>query len=451
MSRQHLQEPTPEFTPEFTGPGPVTASGPASQEPPGRHTGSRQPSSRQQRGRQPSSRQERGRQPGGGSPADPLGLAGPAARGATAAGAPGRGASAGERAPGAWLPAESAETLLVTGFDFLRGEVERIVAAAGGQLRVAADATEAAPFWDTASVVLVGSDIRELPPRRRAPAVLVGLSGEGDSLWHLAAVLGAERVAVLPDAAAWLAEYLSRSRSPEAGGLVLGVTGGCGGAGATTAAIWIAQAAAEWGARVLLIDGDPWGGGLEIALAAEETPGLRWTDLTEASGSIDPEQLSDALPVAGGFSFLSWPGSRERQPGVEAATVGGVLDAARRGYELVLVDIGRGTEPLRTFAWDCDRILVVAPAQLKAAVSSARLLQELPPVDTALVIRGKAGAVLDGPLIAESVGLPLQGLVPEVKGTANATELGRLLEMGRRRTVRRFAASVLDLLGGGLP
>lgn len=376
-------------------------------------------------------------------------MAGPGAPGR--AFPPARDAPAGARAPGAWLPAESAETLLVTGFDFLRGEIERIVAAAGGQLRVVADATEAAPFWDTAAVVLVGSDIRELPPRRRAPAVLVGLGGEGDSLWHLAAALGAERVAVLPDAAAWLAEYLSRSRSPEAGGLVLGVTGGCGGAGATTAAIWIAQAAAEWGARVLLIDGDPWGGGLELALAAEESPGLRWTDLSDASGSIDPEQLSDALPVAGGFSFLSWPGSRERQSGVEAATVGGVLDAARRGYELVLVDIGRGTEPLRTFAWDCDRILVVAPAQLKAAVASARLLQELPPVETALVIRGKAGAVLDGPLIAESVGLPLQGLVPEVKGTASATELGRLLEMGRRRTVRRFAASVLELLGGELP
>jgi secretion/DNA translocation related CpaE-like protein len=360
----------------------------------------------------------------------------------------GRDTPAAARAPGAWLPAESVETLLVTGFDFLQGEVERIVAAAGGQLRVVADATEAVPFWDTAGVVLVGSDVRELPPRRRAPAVVVGLSGEGDSLWHLAAALGAERVAVLPDAASWLAEYLSRSRSPEAGGLVLGVTGGCGGAGATTAAAWIAQAAAEWGARVLLIDGDPWGGGLELALAAEESPGLRWPDLSGASGSIDPEQLSDALPVAGGFSFLSWPGSRERQPGVDSGTVGGVLDAARRGYELVLVDIGRGAEPLRTFAWDCDRILLVAPAQLKAAVASARLLQELPPVETALVIRGKAGTALDGPLIAQAVGLPLQGRIPEIKGASSATEHGRLLEMGRRRSVRRFAASVLDLMGG---
>lgn len=345
----------------------------------------------------------------------------------------------------------SGEVLLVTGYDFLQGEVARIVAAAGGQLRVVADVADAAKYWDAAAAVLVGSDVRELPPRRRAPAVLVGLSGEGDSLWHLATALGAERVAVLPDGAAWLAEYLSRSRSPEAGGLVLGITGGCGGAGATTAAIWIAQAAAGLGVRVLLVDGDPWGGGLELALAAEEMPGLRWPDLSDASGSIDPEQLADSLPVAGGFSFLSWPGSRDRQAPVDAATTGGVLDAARRGYELVVMDIGRGAEPVRMFAWDCDRILVVVPAQLKAAVATARLLHELPPVEAALLIRGKAGAALDAGLIADAVGLPVQGRVPELRGVMAAGESGRLLDVGKRRSVRHFAASVLDLLDDDFP
>ncbi|MDR7161643.1 septum site-determining protein Ssd [Arthrobacter sp. BE255] len=387
----------------------------------------------------------------------------PSPSGPASASMPARRASPGERAafagepahargpdPGAWLPEEAAEVLLVTGSGFLQGEVERIVAAAGGRLRVAADSVEAARYWDSSSAVLVGSDVRELPPRRRAPAVLVGLSGEGDSLWHLAAALGAERVAVLPDAAAWLAEYLSRSRSPQAGGLVLGVTGGCGGAGATTAAIWIAQAAAGMGVRVLLVDGDPWGGGLELALAAEELPGLRWPDLAEASGSIDPDQLSDSLPITGGFSFLSWPGSRERPAPVDAAAAGGVLDAARRGYELVVVDIGRGAEPLHTFAWDCDRILVVVPAQLKAAVASARLLQELPPVEAALLVRGKPGAALDSALIADAVGLPVHGRVPDLRGVTGASESGRLLELGKRRSVRHFAASVLDLLDGDL-
>lgn len=339
------------------------------------------------------------------------------------------------------------DVLLVTASPILRGEVERIVAAAGAGLRIAGDAATAAGYWDEAAAVLVGSDVRGLPPRRRAPAVLVGLDGEGDSLWHLAAVLGAERVAVLPDAAAWLADHLSRSRSPDPGGLVLGVTGGCGGAGSTTAAVWIAQAAAGLGARVLLVDGDPWGGGLELALAAEEDPGLRWPDLSEASGSVDPLQLADSLPVAGGFSFLSWPASREQPVPVPAAATTVVLDAARRGYELVVVDIGRGAEQLTAFAWDCDRVLVVVPAQLKAAVAAARMLQELPPVDAALLVRGRPGAALDGPLIAEAVGLPVEGRVPELRGVAAAMEAGRLLELGKRRGVRHFAASVLDSLG----
>lgn len=352
---------------------------------------------------------------------------------------------------GPWLPDGSAETLLVTASEVLRGEVEQIVAAAGRQLVLARDAEEASPYWDSAGAVLVGSDVRELPVRRRAPAVLVGLSGEGDSLWQLAASLGAERVAVLPEGGPWLAEYLSRSHAPDPGGHVLGVIGGCGGAGATTAAIWLAQAAAGLGASVLLIDGDPWGGGLELALAAEAAPGLRWPDLAEASGSIDPDQLHEALPEAGGFSFLSWPGNRDRSGGVDATAVAGVLDAARRCYELVLLDIGRGRETLRTFAWECDRILIVLPAQLRAAVASARLVPELPPVDTSLVVRAKPGAALDFQLISEAVGLPVQSILPEVRGTAAATELGRILDAGGRRSVQRFTEAVLDLSADEYP
>ncbi len=339
----------------------------------------------------------------------------------------------------------------MTGDGLLRGEVERIVAASGGQLRTTGTIREAAQFWDTAAVVLLGSDIHELPPRGRAPAVLVGLSGGGDRLWQLAAAIGAERVAVLPEAATWLADYLSRARTPEPGGLVLGIVGGCGGAGASTAAVWLAHAAAREGVRVLLVDGDPWGGGLELALAAEETAGLRWPDLAEASGTIDPRQLADSLPLAGGFSFLSWPGNKERHSGVDHAVVAGVLDAARRGYELVIVDIGRGRETLRTFAWDCDRMIVVAPALLRAAVATARLLQDLPPVETMLVVRGRPGASLDAGLIAESVGLPLAGIVPDVRRAAAATESGRLLDAGRQRSVRRFTGMVLAFGAGPTP
>lgn len=370
--------------------------------------------------------------------------------GSSSGGSDGR-SDGGRDGRGAWLPPASGDVLLVTGNNYLRDETARIVAAAGGNLRTAADATQAAAGWDNADVVLIGSDVRELPPRRRAPAVLLGVSGEDGNIWQLAAVLGAERVALLPEAAAWLAEHLSASRSPEAGGHVLGLSGGSGGAGVSTAAAWLAQAAAESGARTLLIDGDPWGGGLELSLAAEDVPGLRWPDLAGARGSLDPVQLSDSLPIAGGFSFLSWPGTRERPPAVDPASVAAVMDAARRGFEVVIVDIGRGTDSLRSFAWDCDRILLLATAQLKSAVAAARLLNELPPVDTGLVIRGNTGAGMDAPLIAESLGLPLDGVLPEVRGTGAAGELGRLLELGRRKPVRRFTAGVLELLDGDVP
>src|SRR5919107_14267 len=60
--------------------------------------------------------------------------------------------------PRAWLPVEDDEVLLVTGFDFLQGEVERIVAAAGGLPRVVADVSEAAPLWGSAGGGLGGRD-----------------------------------------------------------------------------------------------------------------------------------------------------------------------------------------------------------------------------------------------------------------------------------------------------
>lgn len=345
------------------------------------------------------------------------------------------------------MPSDAAEILFVSSDPYLQEEAKRIVAAAGGRLRTAADVTEAVHGWDNADVVLVGSDVRELPPRRRAPSVLLGTGSEGDGLWRLAASLGAERVAVLPEAAAWLAEHLSMSGSPDPGGTVLGIIGGSGGAGATTTAIWLAQAAAVHGISTMLIDGDPWGGGLELAVTADDVPGLRWPDFSETRGSIDPAQFRDSLPVAGGFAYLSWPGTREPVQSPDGGALAAVMDAARRSFELIVVDIGRSGEGMRTLAWDCDRILLLATAHLKSAVAAARILNELPPMDAGLLVRGSRASSVDAPYIAESLGVPLLGIVPEVRGVAAGTEVGRLLELGRRKPVARFADAVLELKG----
>ncbi|GAA2845768.1 septum site-determining protein Ssd [Paenarthrobacter ilicis] len=344
-----------------------------------------------------------------------------------------------------WLPPVTVRTLLVSSDAYLQEEAKRIVAAAGGELWIAADEDAATRHWDSSDVVLVGSDIKELPPRRRPPTVLLGRNGEGDSLWGKATALGAERVAVLPDAAAWLAEYLLITGSPEPGGVVTGVIGGCGGAGASTTAVWLAQAAAAHGISTLLVDGDPWGGGLELAVTDHDVPGLRWPDFAETVGSIDPTQFRDSLPVVGGFSCLSWPGTPEAFGIPGSRAVEAVMDAARRGFELTVVDVGRDSECIMGFAWGCDTMLLQCLAYLKPAVAAARVLSLMPYTDAGLLIRGNASASVDPVMIAESLGVPLKGVVPEVRGVPEGMEAGRLLDFGRRKQVRRFADAVLNL------
>jgi hypothetical protein len=79
------------------------------------------------------------------------------------------------------------------------------------------------------------------------------------------------------------------------------------------------------------------------------------------------------------------------------------------------------------------------------------MLQDFPPVEATVLLRGNPGAALDGPLLEDAIGLPVLGRLPELRGVAAATESGRLLDLGRRRKVRQFAGAVLDALGEGLP
>jgi hypothetical protein len=123
------------------------------------------------------------------------------------------------------------------------------------------------------------------------------------------------------------------------------------------------------------------------------------------------------------------------------------MDAARRGFELIIVDLGRSGEGVGRLAWDCDKLLLLTTAHLRSAVASARILNELPPVETGLIVRGSNASPVSPSFIAESLGLPLVGVVPEVRGVAAGTELGRLLEMGRRKSVGRFTDEVLELNG----
>src|SRR5205814_44230 len=114
-----------------------------------------------------------------------------------------------------------------------------------------------------------------------------------------AGAVGAQHVAVLPDAEAWLVGALADAvESPADGGRVLAVVGGRGGAGASVFATAVAVAVAESGRHAMLVDCDALSGGLDLAVGAEKVDGLRWSGLTLASGRVSASALHAALPSA---------------------------------------------------------------------------------------------------------------------------------------------------------
>ena len=70
---------------------------------------------------------------------------------------------------------------------------------------------------------------------------------------------------------------------------VIGVVGGCGGAGASTfACVLAATAATGWPA--VLVDLDPVAGGIDVLLGIEAVPGARWSGLRLGGGRLDPRR-----------------------------------------------------------------------------------------------------------------------------------------------------------------
>ncbi|HYN93518.1 MAG TPA: septum site-determining protein Ssd, partial [Pilimelia sp.] len=240
------------------------------------------------------------------------------------------------------LPPKPAMPLLITGDPDLLDDMLRLGAAAGTELDVAADPIAARPRYARAPLVLIGIDqaracLRSRLPRRRR-LVLVGRSDVDSAPWEAAELMGVEHVAVLPAAEPWLVDRLSE---PEAGqrGRVVALVGGRGGAGASVLSVALALTAVRSSLRTLLVDADPLGGGLDLLLGWEELDGLRWPELSQADGRVDPPSLVRALPGRGDLVLLSW--DRGELLNLPAHAMAATMDAGRRGRDLVVVDVPR--------------------------------------------------------------------------------------------------------------
>jgi secretion/DNA translocation related CpaE-like protein len=341
--------------------------------------------------------------------------------------------------------------LVVTADGALLDDLLRLAAAAGTEVDVAPDPAAARPRYAAAPLVLVGADQADACLRARLPrrprVVLVG--GRGVP-WETAELLGAEHVAELPTAEPWLVDRLAERDQPTAPGRVIAVVGGRGGAGASILAGGLAVTAVRAGLRTLLVDADPLGGGLDLVLGWEQVDGLRWPALTGSTGRIDPPALIRALPHRGDLVLLCF--SRDELLPVPGEAMAATLDAARRGRDVVVVDLPRQLDDAAALALQsADRALVVVPAELRATAAAARVAATLAPHcdDLSVVVRGPAPGRLKAREVARALGLPLAGTLRPEPGLCQALEHGEAPAADGRGPLAELCGRLITELTAG--
>lgn len=333
----------------------------------------------------------------------------------------------------------------------LRDDVDRVAAAAGIEV-VHADEPSGRKVWTGAVAVLLDREaahrcaLRLLP--RRSRVILVTPSEPSPADFQAAIAVGAQSVVALPAHDGELMAELSEAADAVVGdgprGAVVAVIAGRGGAGASVFAAALAQTASEV-TDALLVDADPWSGGIDLLFGIEADPGLRWPDLTLQGGRLNYAALREVLPRQRGVCVLS--GGRGGCD-IDAAPLGAVVEAGSRGGATVVCDVPRrSTAAAETALESADLVIVVAPADVRscaAAEGVARWVSTVNP-NLGLVVRGPAPGGLRSVDVAEIVGLPLLAAMRPQARIAETLEHGGL-RLRRRSPLVGAARRIMAVL-----
>ncbi len=336
--------------------------------------------------------------------------------------------------------------LALIGEPLLRDDVSRVAAAAGVGL-VLVDEPSGRKAWTAAAAVLLDAQaaqrcaLRALP--RRPRVILVGHEAPRPEEWQAAISVGAQQVLSLPAQDADLVAALSEAAcGDDAGrGPVVAVLGARGGAGASVFAVALAQSAPA----ALLVDADPWSGGIDLVAGSEELSGLRWPDLALQGGRLAYPALRDALPRRDGVSVLS---SGRSGADIEAGPLGAVIDAGCRGGVTVVCDVPRHASDAAEIALEAaDLVVVVTPADVRSctAAAAARPWVLAGNPNAGVVVRGPSPGGLRAAEVARIVELPLLAAMRPQAGIAEVLERGGL-RVRPRSPLGSAARRVLSVL-----
>lgn len=347
--------------------------------------------------------------------------------------------------------------LLATGRARLLDDLRRLAVAADVQPVVVEEPVAARRWWSRAGLVVLGPDLAaELvrAPVRRDGVVLVGSPHEAEGLFETAVSIGAERVVVLPEDEGWLVEQLTRAGDRRGCGVLVAVVGCRGGAGASTVVGALARQSVRDGLRAVVVDVDPGGADLDLLLDLSDEPGLRWADLASARGRLPEGPLASALPQRDGVALLRADPvtSAGVTAGVDPVCVRAVVDALRRAFDLVLVDVPRWCpDQARPVLDRADALVLVTTADPRGVVAARRAAERLATAvrPTYLVVRTGRAATIDPVDVATAVDLPLTGLLRHDRRVAADAARGDLVvRPGLRRTVRALLLQLATAAGG---
>ena len=342
--------------------------------------------------------------------------------------------------------------LLLTDDPLIAAAVTRLTGSVGLALRSGQEdraVPGASSVLGPPGLVLIGADRLggpSLPPEAAGvPRVLLATGDPEDRFWRAALELRAEQVVLLPEGESMLLDRLTRlADRPARRALVIAVSGGCGGAGASVFAGALARAGVPL-ARSLLIEVDQMGSGADLLFGAEDEPGLRWPDLTSVRGRLLPGTLLDAVPVVDGLYVLAWDRSPTTTP-LPPSAVTAVLEAAVQEFGLVVLDLPRHLDDVaRTAARAADLALLVVPAEVRAAAAARRVAAGLLELlaDVRLVVRGPAPTGLRAEAVADVLGLPLAGELRPEPGVRAALDRGEPPGLRTRGPLSTFCRQLL--------
>ena len=244
------------------------------------------------------------------------------------------------------MPQEQLSCLLVTEDPWMVEQVAGIALAAAVRVQQCSPA-ESATIAQFAGPVLWAIDtFGQLHPQEHLRCdVLLSAGSDSAQLWLAASCRPQSRVAILPEAAGWLGEYLGQWSLRSGQGYTLSFAGLAGGIGTSALASLLAHAGTLSALHTVLIDLDPFSSSLWPLLDWQPAKGIGWEELQSSGGTLAAHQFAEALARTQQTAVLTW----HREPGrftIDESLAVRVLAAARQAFDLVVIDTGRYIHPL---------------------------------------------------------------------------------------------------------